>query len=79
MVPSCPSVNSRILLATVLLISSVAGAGCSSADDYTTEIGEPTNGTVIDTLTIVDINEIDGARYKLQHRLNASEKYLLYC
>lgn len=62
-----------MLLATVLLISLVAVAGCSTTDDYTTEIGDPTNETVIDSLSIVDINEIDGVRYELQHRLNASE------
>lgn len=71
--PSTPSGCGRILLATVLLVSLVAVAGCSTTDEYTTEIGDPSNKTVIESLAVVDINEMDGAQYELHHRLNASE------
>lgn len=72
--PSIPSVRGRMILTTVLLVSLVAGAGCSTTDDYTTEIDEPTTGAVIGNFSVVDINELDGAQYELQHRLNASEE-----
>lgn len=68
-----PSVRGRILLATLLLVSLVAVAGCSTTDDYTTEISEPTTGAVIGNFSVVDINELDGARYELTHRLNTYE------
>lgn len=71
--PSSPSVSGRMLLATVLLIGLLAVAGCSTTDDYATETGDPTTGAVIETLSIVDINEMDGARYELQYSLNASD------
>lgn len=72
--PSTPSICGRILLATVLLVGLSAGAGCSTTADYSTEIGEPTTGAVISDFAVVDINELDGAQYELQHHLNASEE-----
>lgn len=72
--PSIPSVRPRLLLATVLLVGLAAGAGCSTTADYSTEIGEPTTGAVIGDFAVVDINELDGAQYELQHHLNASEE-----
>jgi hypothetical protein len=63
----------RLLLVTALLVSSVALAGCTTTEDYSTSISEPTNGTVIQNLTVYDINELDGARYELEYRLNTSK------
>lgn len=72
-IPSLPYVSGQMLLAAVLLISTVAFAGCSMNSEYTTSIGEPTTGTVIDDLSVYDINEIDGVRYELNYSLNTSE------
>lgn len=66
-----PSVSGRILLATVLCFGAFAVAGCTTTGDYTTSIGDPTNGTVIDGLSVTDINEMDGVRYELQYNRDA--------
>lgn len=71
--PSSPSVSARVLLATVLLAALVSVAGCSTDGEYTTSIGEPTNGTVIDGLSVYSIDELDGARYELQYSLDAGD------
>lgn len=71
--PSLPAVNVRLLLASILLVSTVTVAGCSTNADYTTMVGEPSNGTVIDDLTVYDVNELDGVRYELQFSLAASD------
>lgn len=71
--PSRPCVSCRTLLATVLLVGLVAVAGCSTTTDYTTSVDEPTNGTVIDGLSVYDINELDGVRYELQYSRTSSD------
>lgn len=64
--PSLP-VSRRSLLAIVVLGGLVAVAGCSTTADYTTSVDDPTDGTVIEALSITDINELDGVRYELQY------------
>lgn len=56
-----------MLLATVIIISMVGVAGCTTTSDYTNSVGEPTNGTVIEELSITDVNELDGVLYELQY------------
>lgn len=60
----------RTLLALVLVVSALAG--CSQTAEYSTSVSEPTNGGVIDNISIYDINEMDGARYRLNYSLAAS-------
>lgn len=67
-----PSI-SRTLLAIVLLGGLVVVAGCSTTTDYSTSIDEPTNGTVIDNLSVSHINEMDGAQYDLHYSINESD------
>lgn len=60
----------RLVLATVLVVSAIAVAGCATQADYSTSVSEPTNGTVIRNVSVYDINEADGARYELEYRLD---------
>lgn len=65
--------NVRLFLGSVLLVSIVTVAGCRSNTDYTTTVGEPSYGSVIDNQTVYDVNELDGARYEHQFSLEASD------
>lgn len=74
---SQPSIStvSRLLLVTALAVSSIALAGCVTNEDYSTDVGEPTNGTFIEDVSFTDINEIDGARYELEYQYDSSVDY----
>ncbi|ELZ10510.1 hypothetical protein C478_13682 [Natrinema thermotolerans DSM 11552] len=65
--------NGRLVLGLVLIVSTVALGGCLTQADYSTSVGEPTNGTVIRNVSVYDVNELDGARYELDHRLDDDE------
>ena len=64
--------KSQLLLVAGLVMCSLALAGCTTTEDYSASVSEPTNGTVIQNLSVYDINEMDGARYELKYRLNNS-------
>lgn len=66
------SIVSRLVLITILTVSLVVLAGCVTNEDYSTSVSEPTNGTFIQDISFSDINEMDGARYKLNYRYNSS-------
>jgi len=66
--------NWRIVFATVLVVCTVAFAGCMS-EEYSTSVGEPTTGDVIDNVSFGEINGLDGARYEMEYSIerNASD------
>ncbi|ELY75307.1 hypothetical protein C488_09751 [Natrinema pellirubrum DSM 15624] len=66
-----------MLLGLVLVVTTIAFAGCVTQEDYSTSVGEPTNGTVIRNVSVYDVNEIDGARYELDYRLDDATNYTL--
>lgn len=60
------STAGRAVLVTVVVVTLLAG--CPTNDYYSTSVSEPTNGTVIQGVTVYDVNEIDGARYELSYQ-----------
>lgn len=61
--------NWRLVLATALVVSAVALAGCTS-ETYTTSVGEPTTGDVIENVSFGEINGFDGARFELAYAID---------
>lgn len=47
-------------------------AGCVTTSDYSVSVDEPTNWTIIQNLSVTDINELDGAQHELEYNRNSS-------
>lgn len=56
-----------MLLGTVLLLIIVPLAGCSLTMDYSTTIGEPTNGTVIENASAEFVDNWQGVNYEIEY------------
>jgi len=63
--------NRRLLLALLLVAGVTALAGCSLNDGFSTSVADSANGTVIENLSITDINDHDGVKYELEYSLPA--------
>ncbi|MFC6769824.1 hypothetical protein [Natrinema soli] len=59
--------NRRMRLGTVLLLIMVPLAGCSLTTDYTTTVGEPTNGTVIENASAEFVDDWAGVQYEIEY------------
>ncbi|WMT10338.1 hypothetical protein NP511_22660 (plasmid) [Natrinema thermotolerans] len=72
--------NRRILLGTVLLM--ILLAGCSTTTNYTTSVGEPTTGTVIENASAEFVDDWSGVQYEIEYnssyRNNSSYSFKVY-
>lgn len=59
--------NQRMILGTVLLLIIVPLAGCSLTTDYTTTVGESTNGTIIENASAEFVDDWAGVRYEIEY------------
>ena len=65
----------RPVLLVVIVSTALLFAGCVGSGDYTTTIGDPTTGEVIDNVSINEVTPITGVRLTVHHtadRVNIS-------